>query len=234
MPNIVSVIVNYQLSIQTSIVNSMEAKFVRPVSYPYDVDAGLQAVVLLQAYLFFVLHDCTAHADDDDLLTLRCLNIETAILRIDLHALDRFDTRRIFFFFRAFGFDVDVGPDVFNRVFAGLRAFLQFFPTSVVATFVIDLEVIEGVASCVFLYINVDRTAFAHHLLAGRNLYPVTHVFYIDVVVADGIGRSGFADTNRELNRAPIRAIIVCGGDGGRAGAFDREGFTAGRNRPTS
>ena len=25
-------------------------------------------------------------------------------------------------------------------------------------------------------------------MLAGRNLYPVTHVFYIDVVVADGIG----------------------------------------------
>ena len=79
MPNIVSVIVNYQLSIQTSIVNSMEAKFVRPVSYPYDVDAGLQAVVLLQAYLFFVLHYRTAHADDDDLLALWSLDIQARL-----------------------------------------------------------------------------------------------------------------------------------------------------------
>ena len=85
MPIELSSIVNYQLSIQSY--------FVRPVSYPHDVDAGLQAVVLLQAYLLFILHDCTAHADDDDLLTLRCLNIETAILRIDLHALDRFGPR---------------------------------------------------------------------------------------------------------------------------------------------
>ena len=138
---------------------SIQSYFVRPVSYPHNVDAGLQAVVLLQAYLFFVLHDCTAHADDNDLLTLRGLDVEAAILRIDLHALDRFDTRRVFFFFRAFGFDVDVGPDVFNWVFSGLRAFLQFFPTSVVATFVIDFEVVEGVIRCVFLYINGDRTA---------------------------------------------------------------------------
>ena len=56
----------------------MEAKFVRPVSYPYDVDAGLQAVVLLQAYLFFVLHYRTAHADDDDLLALWSLDIQAA------------------------------------------------------------------------------------------------------------------------------------------------------------
>ena len=199
MPIELSSIINYQLSIQSY--------FVRPVSYPYDVDAGLQAVVLLQAYLFFVLHDCTAHADDDDLLTLRGLNIEASILCIDLHALDRFDTRRIFFFFRAFGFDVDVGPDVFNRVFAGLRAFLQFIPRIIIAFLVINMEVVEGVIRCVFLY---------------------------NVVVADGIGRSGLADAYLEVHRTPIRAIIVCGGDGGRAGAIDREGFTAGRNRPTS
>ena len=76
----------------------METEFVRRLSYPHDVDAGLQAVVLLQAYLLFVHHYRAAHADDDDLLALRGLDIETSILRIDLHALNRFDSCRVFLF----------------------------------------------------------------------------------------------------------------------------------------
>ena len=214
----------------------MEAKFVRPVSYPYDVDAGLQAVVLLQADLLFVLHYRTAHADDNDLLTLWSLDIQAAILCIDFHALNRFDTRRIFFFFRTFGFDVDVGPDIINGVFARLRAFLQFVPsTVVVAALVIDLEVIEGVANCVFLDIDTDRTAFAHYILAGGDFHAVADFFYIYIIVADGIGVgcSGLADAYREVYRTPIGSVIVCGSDGSRARAFDLKGPTVG-NRHTS
>lgn len=167
--------------------------FVRLVSYPHDVDARLQAVVLLQAYLLFVLHDCTAHADDDDLLTLRCLNIEAAILRIDLHALDRFDTRRVFFFFRTFGLDVDVRPDVINGVFARLRAFLQFFPCAVVATFVIDFEVVEGVVLGVLLDIDEDRASLAYHVVAGGDFHAGADIFLVDVVVVDGFDIIGVA-----------------------------------------
>ena len=166
MPIELSSIVNYQLSIQSY--------FVRPVSYPHNVDAGLQAVVLLQAYLFFVLHDCAGHADDEDLLALRGLDVKTAILRIDLHAFHLLDTRRVFFlFFRAFGFDVDVGPDVINRVFARLDAFFQYFPRTVVAALVIDLEVIEGIVCGVFLDIETDGTAFPYYILAGGDFHAI-------------------------------------------------------------
>ena len=166
----------------------MEAYLVRLVSYPDDVDAGLEAVVLLQAYLLFVLHDCTAHADDNDYLTLRGLNIEAAILRIDLHALDRFDTRRIFLLFRTFSFDVDICPDVLNEVFARQHTFLHFFPIAVVTAFDIDFEVVEGVVGCIFLDINVDRSTFTNNILACCDFCPVANFFYIDVVVTDRIG----------------------------------------------
>ena len=124
----------------------MEAEFVRPVSYPHDVDAGLQTVVLLQADLLFVLDDCAGHGDDDDGLTLRGLDVERTVFRIDLHAFYLFHAGGVvFFLFCAFGFDVDVGPDVTDGVFARLDAFFQYFPRTVVAALIIDLEVVEGI-----------------------------------------------------------------------------------------
>ena len=110
-----------------------------------------------------------------------------------------------------------MGPDVFNRVFVGLRAFLQFFPTSVVTALVIDLEVIEGIVRCVFLDIDGDAVAFAHHVVAEGNFYPVTHVFYIDVVVADGIGYVRLRYSNGVGYRADVFVILIGSGDGCRS-----------------
>ena len=119
-------------------------------------------MVLLQADLLFVLDDCAGHGDDDDGLSLGGLDVERTVFRIDFHAFYLLDAGRVFFLFCAFGFDVDVGPDVINRVFAGLDAFFQYFPRAVVAALIIDLEVVEGIVGGVFLDIEADSAAFPY------------------------------------------------------------------------
>ena len=99
-----------------------------------------------------------------------------------------------------------MGPDVFNRVFAGLNAFRKFLPRTIIAFLVINMEVVEGIVGCVFLYINGDAVAFAHHVVAEGNLYPVAHVFYIDVVVA------GLWDNRRSITERCYQFNILRNG----------------------